>query len=92
MSSTRGRWPEFRIEIPTEVTLECPECHAQIECGVELDRDSYYGPTLAIAVAGIDTWRCEECRQHGCPECVSFPHPDDPGLLLCASCAGERAR
>ena len=96
MSSTKGHWPDYHVRIPSTVTLECPECHARIECDVDLDQDSYCGVTLAVAGAEIDTWQCEECGIHGCPKCVSFPHPDDVDLILCAKCAEaaslERAR
>jgi hypothetical protein len=68
------------------VALECPECYALIECDVDLDLDSYGGSRLAIATAEIDTWRCEECGTHGCPKCVSFPHPDDVDLKICGKC------
>ena len=84
------RWPEFRIEIPSVVTLTCPACQAEHKCDVTVDCNpdwrEEWGSTQAIATSEIDTWRCEECGTHGCRECVSFPHPDDVDLKICGKC------
>jgi hypothetical protein len=88
-----ARWPEYRLEIPTSVTLECPECHSQIQCEVDLITDEF----PRYAVAGIETWRCEDCGRLMCDACRKHRHPADRDLYQCDACreaavsAGEAA-
>ena len=83
-----ARWPEYRLDIPSSVTLECPECHAKIDCEVDVITEEL----PAYAVAGIPTWLCEDCGRLMCAQCPQFPHPDDADLRICAACAGKPQR
>jgi DNA-directed RNA polymerase subunit M/transcription elongation factor TFIIS len=78
------RWPEYRLDIPKTVALNCPKCGEINVCDVDLDEDAAGVLEQSVAVARIDTDFCEECGQMLCPKC---PHTkDEEGFIYCTEC------
>jgi hypothetical protein len=80
---------QWALSIPKTVTLECGNCHSQIECFVSREEDEG-PPECAVYGASIETDICEDCGRLLCPKCQRFPHPDDPSLIRCAECASRQ--
>jgi len=78
------RWPEYRLSIPKQVELTCPECGAQITCDVEINEEAAPACDQAVAVAEIETDRCEGCAKPLCPQCPRTVDPDS--LEFCREC------
>lgn len=78
------RWPEYRLAIPKTIKLECPECHHSLACDVTID-DAGTVLDQAVAVAELETERCEQCGRLMCPAC---PHARDlDGFKICQACS-----
>jgi hypothetical protein len=83
----RFNWPVWTLHIPSIVTLECPECHAEVECLVDsADEQPPY-----TCSAQIETDFCEDCGRLFCPKCQRFPHPDNKDLIQCKSCHSQHS-
>jgi predicted RNA-binding Zn-ribbon protein involved in translation (DUF1610 family) len=79
------RWPEYRLDIPATVVLACPRCGARVQCDVDLIDNE----TPRYAVAGIPTWRCEDCGKLMCAGCKKHRHPADRDLYQCDTCRAD---
>ena len=79
--------PLWLLDIPGHVSLECPRCHSQVECEVEVNdaQNRYDGTRSASAEIECSDF-CEDCGRQLCPKCPRFPHPDDEGLIRCEGC------
>ena len=78
------RWPEYWLLIPEQVRLTCPECGAAIACDVAIDPEAMPAGNQAVAVAEIETDRCEGCSKPMCPKCPRTK--DEDGLEFCREC------
>ena len=85
----QARWPEYRLSIPKTVKLECPECHHSLACDVTIDEDAGDVLDQAVAVAELDTERCEQCSKLMCPACPHARNRD--GFKICQACCEQNA-